>query len=154
MAALPTDFDHADDPSASFEIIPTRDEILIVRDSERRDTKAGDGWYYVFTIEVMEGPYKGRQLDRYFNQVNPSAKCQAIGRQQLRELAKAVGKPNFGDTCDLHEIPFIGKIVCKKDDRGEMRNDIVSFRVKNAENVAAMNSQQAAPAGATDENPF
>ncbi len=69
-------------------------------------TATSGGTYVDFTFRVAEGESVNRQLHGRFNIVNSSQEAARIGKQQLIQLADAVG---IIDPCDTD--PFVGKHV-------------------------------------------
>jgi hypothetical protein len=106
----------------SFEPVPVGKYVAAITETEIKQTKAGNGKYIAFTLEILEGDYKGRKVWGNLNIQNPSAKAQQIGLGQLSAICRACGKLNLSDTSELHGVPFIAKIGQEPDMNGNPRN--------------------------------
>ena len=132
MASLAGMYDPDVDPQ-SFEIIPECEAVAQVIETDLVTTTAGDGKMIALTFEILEGPYKGRQVYSNLNVRNPSEKAQQIGNAQFAALRIALwgksGKDKIvNDTLELQRIPLRIKIACeKRKDNGEMTNVIKRF---------------------------
>lgn len=91
---------------SGFDPIPKGRYLCLVDNSSMEDTKNKTGKYLEFTFTVMRGTegekYKNRKLWARLNVHNPSAEAQRIGREQFNALADACGRPNPGDSSELH----------------------------------------------------
>lgn len=95
----------------SFGPIPPGDYELMISNSEVKSTNKGDGKYASFDFIVLgEGEYRGRHVFQNVTLQNPSEKAAEIGKRQLSDLCRAVGKTRITDTDELHNIPFHAKV--------------------------------------------
>lgn len=68
------------------------------------------------TMEIVEGPHRGRRLWATFNYTNPSQRAQDIGRAEFKQLAIACGIPDnqkITDTAIIHDKPFKARVGVK-----------------------------------------
>lgn len=128
MAEL--NFDSSTVPvSAGFEALPAGDYPAMVTASENKPTKAGTGSYLSITIELQGGGYQGRRVWTNLNLNNPNPTTVEIAQKQLAELCNATGVLQVRDSSQLHNIPIIVKLSCKKDDySGDMKNEVKGFK--------------------------
>lgn len=116
------------EPSKSFEPIPEGKYTAIITASKFKPTKAGTGEFLEMTIQIVDGPHKGRQFWERLNLKNPNAVAVAIAEGTLSAICRATGVLQPQDSAELHDIPLEIKIVCKKDkESGEIRNEIKGY---------------------------
>ena len=138
---------HDVDPTTPFDPVPAGKYMAAVTASQMKATKAGDGNYLELELTILEGPGKGRKVwDRLcLNHPNPEAV--KIARSNLSALCRAVGVMQPKDSVELHNLPLLVTVKCKKrDDTGEMANEVRGYSKKEA---AAGQPQQAAPTDST-----
>lgn len=111
MSKLPTQFDATSvNPTPVFELIPENDYIVAVTDSEMKPTNNKDGEYLNLTLEVLDGPYKGRMIFDRLNLVNKNTKAVEIAQRQLSQICHAVGVLRVNDSAELHNRPMIARV--------------------------------------------
>jgi len=130
------------DPAVDFEAIPAGKYLAVITESEMKPTKSGNGSYLEFVFEVIEGEYKGRNLWARLNLDNPNALTVQIARAELSAICRAVGVMQPKDSCELHDVPLVLTVKCKKrEDTGEITNEVKGYAKKEA---ATGQPQQAA----------
>lgn len=94
-------FDASEVPVAerSFELLPAGWYSATITGAEVRATKNGTGSY--LRVEFTVADPAGRRVWSNYNVRNANSAAETIGRQQLAELLRAVGKPRLGDTDEL-----------------------------------------------------
>ncbi len=119
------------DPAVGFDPIPAGKYLAIITESEMKPTKAGTGQYLQLTFQVLDGPYKGRLVWARLNLDNPSEMAVKIARAELSSICRAVGVMAPKDSIELHNLPLVIKVGCKKrDDTGEITNEIKGYEAK------------------------
>ena len=95
------DFDASEVPAAerSFELLPAGWYSATITGAEVRATKNGTGSY--LRVEFTVSDPAGRKVWSNYNVRNANSAAETIGRQQLAELLRAIGKPRLGDTDEL-----------------------------------------------------
>ncbi|MEZ6146298.1 MAG: DUF669 domain-containing protein [Planctomycetaceae bacterium] len=117
------------EPNDSFDPIPNGDYLCIITTSEMKPTKAGDGAYLEIELQVIEGPYQGRKLWDRLNLNNANETTVKIARGTLSAICRAVGVLQPADSCELHDLPLVAKVACRKrDDTDELTNVVKSYR--------------------------
>ena len=130
------------DPAVDFEAIPAGKYLAVITESEMKPTKNGNGSYLEFVFEVIEGEYKGRNLWARLNLDNPNALAVKIARAELSALCHAVGVMQPKDSIELHNLPLMITVKCKKrEDTGEIVNEVKGYSRK--ETAAAPQPQAA-----------
>jgi hypothetical protein len=130
------------EPSTVFEPLPDGKYLAVITDSEKKPTKTGTGQYLQLTFQVVDGPYKGRNLWARLNLDNPNAKAVEIARAELSAICRAVGVLAPTDSVELHSLPLVIHVKCKKrDDTGELTNEIKGYSKKEAPAPPAANAQ-------------
>ena len=85
----------------------------------------------MFTI--LEGEYKGRVVWARLNLVNPNQTAVKIAQSELSAVCRAVGVMTPRDSCELHNIPLLITVkVKKREDNGELTNEVKGFEPKTA----------------------
>ena len=121
------------EPAADFEPVPAGKYPAVITDSEMKANKAGTGQYLQLTFEILEGPCKGRRLWSRLNLDNPNAMAVQIARAELSAVCRAVGVLAPNDSVDLHNLPLVVYVKCRKrDDTGEITNEIKGYAKKES----------------------
>ena len=95
---------------------------------------------------MIDGPYKNRLLWSRLNLDNPNAQAVQIAQGELSAICRAVGVMQPKDSIELHNLPLLITVKCKKrEDTGDVVNEIKGYAKKEA-------ATGAAPAG-DDEHP-
>lgn len=106
--------------------IPEGDYKAVIKSSEMKESKAGNP-LIVFNFEVIDGDFKGRTLRLMCNYQHPNDIARRIADQQLAGMGEAVGKEQFTDTSELHNLPML--ITVKHSEyNGEKQNEIRKFK--------------------------
>ncbi len=106
---------------------------MLVSGSEMKPTKAGTGSFLELAFEIIEGPYKGRRLWARLNLDNPNQTAVKIVRAELSAICRAVGVMSPKDSVELHNLPLLITVRCKKRaDTGEITNEIKGYAKKEA----------------------
>ena len=130
------------EPSTPFDPVPAGKYLAIIAASEMKPTKSGNGSYLELQFQVIEGEYKGRLLWSRLNLDNPNQQAVKIARGELSAVCRAVGVMQPKDSVELHNLPVLVTVKCKKrEDTGEMTNEIKGYAKKEA---ATGQPQQAA----------
>jgi hypothetical protein len=121
------------EPTGDFDPVPAGKYLAVVTDSEMKPTKSGTGSYLQLTFEIIDGPHKGRLLWARLNLDNPNATAVAIARAELSAICRAVGVLAPKDSVELHNLPLVIHVKCKKrDDTGEVTNEVKGYSPKAA----------------------
>jgi hypothetical protein len=121
------------EPSNDFEPIPAGKYPAVITDSEMKSNKAKTGNYLSLTFEVTEGSYKGRKLWTRLNLQNPNAQAMQIAQAELSAICRAVGVLAPNDSVDLHNLPLVITVKCRKrQDNGDIANEISAYGKKEA----------------------
>jgi hypothetical protein len=136
---------NAVEPSSDFEPIPAGKYLAVIVESEMKANKAGTGHYLQLTFEVIDGPYKGRYLWARLNLDNPNATAVQIAKAELSAVCRAVGVLAPNDSTDLHDLPLVIHVKCKKrPDTGEVTNEIKGYSPKASLAEATTSTKPAA----------
>jgi len=116
------------EPAASFEPLPADKYLAVITGSEMKPTKNGAGKYLELVFQVIEGEYKGRNLWARLNLENPNAMTVKIARGELSAVCRAVGVMQPRDSVELHNLPLVITVKCKKrTDNGEITNEVKGY---------------------------
>lgn len=122
------------EPSTDFELVPAGKYLAVITESEMKPTKSGNGNYLELTFQVIEGEYKNRLLWSRLNLDNPNPTAVQIARGELSSICRAVGVMAPKDSVELHNLPLVITVKCKKrDDTGDIVNEIKGYGRREAE---------------------
>ena len=113
MANLAGLIDYNASPESQFSALPSGEYPALITDSTVKQTKAGTGTYLELTYQIVDGPYKGRQLWARVTLSNPNATATQIGQQHLAQLRHATGQMQPEDSQQLHNIPHLIRVEHK-----------------------------------------
>src|SRR5262245_28400972 len=134
------------EPSAGFEPLPAGKYQAVITASDMKQTRSGTGHYLELTFQVIDGAHKGRTLRSRLNLDNPNAAAVRIARAELSAVCRAVGVLAPNDSVELHDLPLVITVKCKKrEDTGDITNEVAGYAKREAPAPAA-NGQQAAGA--------
>ena len=119
------------EPTTDFEALPAGKYLAVITESEVKANKAGTGSYLQLTFQILEGEYQNRILWARLNLDNPNATAVKIARAELSALCRAVGVMAPQDSVELHDLPLVIKVKCKKrSDTDEVTNEIAGYEAK------------------------
>ena len=119
------------EPSKAFDPIPAGKYIAVITDSEMKETRAGTGRYLQLEFEITDGEFAGRKLWSRLNIENQNAEAVRMARADLSAICRAVNVLTPNDSIDLHNLPLVIKVHCRKDkNTGEITNDIRGYEPK------------------------
>ncbi|MCZ2341675.1 MAG: DUF669 domain-containing protein [Bacteroidales bacterium] len=143
------------EPTGDFDPVPAGKYLAVITESEMKPTKSGSGSYLQLTFEIIEGEHKGRLLWARLNLDNPNATAVTIARAELSAICRAVGVLAPKDSVELHNLPLVIHVKCKKrDDTGDITNEVRGYSPKNTESpVAAKSAAPSANGVANNSTP-
>jgi hypothetical protein len=119
------------EPNSDFEPIPAGKYLAVITESEMKPTKAGTGSYLQLTFQVIDGEYRNRLLWARLNLDNPNDTARKIAQGELSAICRAVGVLSPSDSVDLHNLPLVINVRCKKrNDTGEIVNEVKGYAKK------------------------
>jgi hypothetical protein len=136
------------EPSAGFDVIPAGKYNAVISDSEMKDTRSGTGRYLQLEFEIIDGEFKNRKLWARLNLENPNADAVRMARADLSAICRAVNVLTPKDSLELHNLPLVITVRCKKNQDDEMTNEIKGYAPK-----ASANASTSAPQTGADNNP-
>lgn len=94
----------------SYSVLPKGKYPMHIISSEKKETKAQDGYYLSLDLEVCAGEFKGSKVFAILNLWNQNDKAVDMANQELATICRAVGilKPKQSEA--LHKIPFTGSV--------------------------------------------
>jgi hypothetical protein len=120
------------EPNGDFEPLPAGKYPAVITESDMKPTKSGTGSYLLLTFQIIEGQYKNRRLFTRLNLANPNAKAVEIAQAELSAICRAVGVLVPNDSTELHNLPLVIRVTCRKrDDTGELTNEIRGYFKKD-----------------------
>ncbi len=136
------------EPNTPFEPLPAGKYLAAITASEMKPTKKGDGSYLELEFTVLEGNCKDRKVWDRLCINHPNDMTQKIARGSLSAVCRAVGVMQPRDSVELHNIPLVISVKCRKrEDNGEITNEVKGYEAK----ASAAGQPQQAPA--TDNTP-
>ena len=151
MATLNFDANQVE-PSAGKDPVPAGKYVAAITASEMKPTKNGAGQYLECEYQIIDGDHKGRKLWSRHTLQHPSAQTVQIARGELSAICRAIGIMQPKDSAELHNLPMTVTVKLKKrDDNGEMTNEVTAWAKKDA---AVGAPQQAGAAGGPATPPW
>jgi len=130
MASLSQSFSVSDLPESSknFSPLPAGWYTATISEVEIKQTKAGTGEYISVKYSITGPTHEGRVIYGNINIKNPSAKSEAIGRQQLGELMRATGLAEVEDTDQFIGGSLSIRLEIKSSDQYGDSNEVKGFK--------------------------
>jgi hypothetical protein len=121
------------EPNTDFDPLPAGKYLAVITDSEMKPTKAGTGSYLQLTFEILDGPHKGRKVWARLNLANSNETTVKIAQAELSAICRAVGVLAPNDSVELHNLPLVIAVKCKKrTDTDEITNEVKGYAKKDA----------------------
>jgi hypothetical protein len=80
------------------------------------------------TFQILDGEYKGRFLWSRLNLHNANPTAVKIAQAELSAICRAVGVLTPGDSVELHNLPLVINVKCRKrEDSGDITNEIKGY---------------------------
>jgi len=133
------------EPNGGFDAIPPGRYLAVMTESVMKPTKAGDGRYLEMTFQIIEGPYKGRNLWDRLNLENPSDMAVKIARGTLSSICRAVNVLTPKDSVDLHNLPIVVKVALNPMPDGDVGNRIKGYFPREGMTVPNVSPAPVAP---------
>ena len=135
MAFLGQEYRVEDLPeSGSYELIPAGWYQAQINAADLKQTKSGDGQYLSIRFDIIAPTHQGRVVFGNVNLKNASAQAEEIGRRQLGEILRSIGKSVIRDSDELIGGQLQIKVGVQHDKNGqyEDRNDIKGYKALEA----------------------
>ena len=132
-------------PSVALEALPAGKYNVVITDSDIKTNRRGDGEYLQFEFEVIDGDYRSRKLWSRLNTNNPNPDAVRMANADLSAICHAVGVLQPRDTFELHNLPLVVTVKCRKTPDGDIVNDIKAYEA--VARPVAPASQPVAPQG-------
>jgi len=121
------------EPTTAFDPIPAGKYLATITASEMKPNKAGTGQFLELVFTIIEGEFKNRSLWARLNLDNPNELAVKIAQAELSAICRAVGVMAPGDSTELHNLPLVIRVRCKKrKDTDEIVNEISGFEKRDA----------------------
>lgn len=114
-------------PDAPRDVLPDGDYPVIIEQSEWKETKAKTGMYLELTLQVIDGPQKGRKVWDRLNLSNPNTQAVEIAQRTLSAICHATGVMKVSDSAQLHNMPLLAKVTVKAGDKGPI-NEVKGYK--------------------------
>jgi len=141
-------------PNAGFTPIPAGKYVAVINDSEMKPTKSGGGQYLQFEFEIIEGDYAGRKLWARLNLDNVNPDAVRIARADLSAICHAVNIMTPKDSVELHNLPLVIVVKCRKNQDDEIVNEIKGYAARDAAVQAPAVAPATAPAATKPAAPW
>ena len=135
--------------------------LVIITQSELKQTNAGDGSYLKMTMQVCDGTVK-TCIFPTFNISNPNQQCVEIGRKQLAGLCKALGlaTPDLKNPKTFEGHKILAEVYIKKG-KGDYQgmpnpdtNQISAYQNKDAKAAEPVTEKSTGEFTDKDNAPF
>ena len=119
------------EPASVLGPIPAGKYLAEIQGSERKPNKSGTGELLEFRFRIVEGEFNNHTLLAWLNMKNPNPIAVEIARAELSAICRSVGVMKPKDSAELHNLPLIIHVRCKKrEDNGELANEVVGYSSK------------------------
>jgi len=127
---LETPINVADLPQATndYSTLPDGWYSVTIKSADIQNTKAGNGQYIKIRFDVIGESHAGRVVFSNLNIRNPNPKAEEIGRQQVGELARAIGLASITDTDQLVGANLSIKVTTRKSEQYGDSNEVRGFK--------------------------
>ncbi len=115
------------EPSTGVDPIPAGKYLAVITESEMKPTKTSNGQYLQLEFEIIEGDYKGRKVWARLNLENANADAVRIARADLSAICRAVNVLQPRDSVELHNLPLMITVRCRKNQDEEIVNEIRGY---------------------------
>lgn len=139
MALLPNVFVPEEAEDVTFSPLRTGWYLAEIVKSTVRDTKDKGGKYLELQFKILEDDNdensKGRFVFTNLNIVNKNQDTVKFAYSDLKKICKAVGhQGELEDTTDIHNIPFLIKLVIKPETtEWPAKNEVKDYKAEYAE---------------------
>jgi hypothetical protein len=117
MAFLGETFDaNSVEPAQPRDNLPPGNYTAQVIESTMKDTAKG-GSMLQLTLEIIDGPSKGRRVWDNLNIKNSNPTAQEIALRTLSAICMAIGKQHISDSEEIHFIPITVTVAVEVDNR-------------------------------------
>jgi len=140
------------EPSEGFSAIPGGDYQVIITDSKMKPTKNGNGKYLELKMQILNGQHQNRVLFDRLNLVNQSEVAVQIAKGTLSAICRAVNVLTPKDSSELHNKPLTATVKTKKDQDGNMQNEVSGYKPRDTK--APQQAEPPVEAGASGGSPF
>ena len=145
MANLGMAFDANNvEPAQEMGPLPEGEYVVMVTESEMKQTRDGTGQMLALTLEAIEGDLNGRKLWDNLNLVNKSQQAMQIAQATLSSICRAIGVMQITDSNALHNRPMKVKVATESY-TGQDGNQKQSSRIKAYKPVNEQAAAQPAP---------
>lgn len=103
------------DPTQGVPSMPVGKHPVVIVNDEVKPTKDNTGGYLELTVEIIDGPSKGRQGAIRLNLYNQSQQAVEIAHRQFSAICHCVGVFQVNDGRQLHNLPFMIEVALQKD---------------------------------------
>ena len=126
------------DPNVGFDPVPAGKYKAAITESQMKPTKNKRGSYLELEFTILEGDCKGRKVWARLNLENQNEKAVQMARGHLSAICRAVGVMTPQDSVQLHNIPLIITVKCKKDPATEeITNEVKKFEAVKQQSLAS-----------------
>ena len=137
------------EPATDFDVYPPGEYPVLIEAAEVKQTKAGTGHLLRLTMQILDGPHRGRKLFDNINLQNPSAQCTEIGMRTLSALGRAIGLQAITDTDQLLNQVVVAHVKVK-DNQNNVRTYSASGQQAALQTASHVNPAPAPIQAATD----
>jgi hypothetical protein len=139
----------------NFEPIPAGWYTATIGGAELKDTKAGTGKFVSVRFDIIGPSHEGRVVFTNLNISNPNPKAEEIGRQQLGDIARALGLKSVSDSDQLIGGTLSIKVTVKDDPQYGKGNEVKGYKAVDgsAPPAAGASAPAASNASASSKSP-
>lgn len=153
MSDFFTTFNPADHED-TYEPIPAGKYAAVITNTEAKATQKG-GEYIKLTIEVIDGPSKGRKVFSNLNIKNANVEAEKIAKITVANICRAVGVAHPKAWSELCNKPIVVKLSVRPETADyPASNDVKSWEAINNNQPSLPTYQYQAPVADTNKKPW
>lgn len=115
-------------PSAGFDPLPPGWYQATITKADLTPTKDGTGQYIKVRYDILGPTHQGRVVFGNLNLRNANPKAEEIGRQQLGDVCRAIGKMQLSDTDELLGGVCEIKLTIRTQEGYEPQNEVKGWK--------------------------
>jgi hypothetical protein len=153
MAQIPAFNPTEIEPEQAFTPIPPGEYIMMITDSEMRESSRHGNYFLILTMTVVDGEHKGRKVFDRLNLVNSNPKAVEIATRRLSAICHAAGfLGQLTDSVMLHNIPVSVVVTIVEDPGYAPKNEVKGYMSAEPASMTQANNPQAAQQAAAAQS--
>lgn len=121
-------FNPSENLGPEFDALPAGEYQVVIVDALKKKTRDGSGEYLALTMEVVDGPHRGRMVWHNIMLDHPKDVVARIGRRHLAELCVSCGLAKLANEHDFVNMTALVSLKVVQDEYGILRNQVKGYK--------------------------